>query len=350
MTGQNRQRAISLVAPWFILGFAACADNEPSDLSHLLNQGTGGTSGTGGESGTGGASGTGGDGGTAGDGGTGGTSGTGGDAGSAGSAGTGGTSGTGGESGTGGASGTGGTGGTSGTGGAGGTGGTAASGGSGGGPQVCDPQGKDAVCVIFPGCYGYAECQPDGMAWGSCLPYEEICGDNIDNDCDGQIDEGCVLGCTVGQVGREVRYRYTMPGGNVAQHVSVFDEADDASGIPLPRPVACGDTWYDQAYAWGAGWDCDCPEVCYAVDQATVECIIHRPAGATLRINAFAVYVPPNDPTPGPDSLWACMDDAFNVSGTFQVWVDGNAYAPAKEVWPGVGQGKPPACRWVVKL
>ncbi|NOZ80592.1 MAG: hypothetical protein GXP63_02870 [DPANN group archaeon] len=46
------------------------------------------------------------------------------------------------------------------------------------------------VCAV-----GTLSCT-DG-SWGGCpLPSDEVCGDNLDNDCDGQVDEGC--GCTTG--------------------------------------------------------------------------------------------------------------------------------------------------------
>ena len=52
---------------------------------------------------------------------------------------------------------------------------------------------------------GTQHCKPDGTGWSECVgevgPAAEQCDDGIDNDCDGQTDEGCIakqqpLGCT----------------------------------------------------------------------------------------------------------------------------------------------------------
>ncbi|HVV86968.1 MAG TPA: MopE-related protein [Kofleriaceae bacterium] len=45
---------------------------------------------------------------------------------------------------------------------------------------------------------GEASCLPDGTGYGACFgetrpdPHGELCGDDLDNDCDGQVDEGCI--------------------------------------------------------------------------------------------------------------------------------------------------------------
>jgi len=43
---------------------------------------------------------------------------------------------------------------------------------------------------------GSKTCESDGSGWGMCLgevvPADEVCGNNIDDDCDGEVDETCV--------------------------------------------------------------------------------------------------------------------------------------------------------------
>ena len=144
-------------------------DDSGCEASPLCKTGTGGNTGTGGTAGVGGNSGTGG------------TSGTGGVAGAGGTAGGGGVGGTSGASGTAGTSGGGGAGGTSGAGGTGGTGAgeTGGSGGNGGSAGVGGMTGSGGTAGTVGGCFPVV-C-PDGNSYG--------CGDCIDNDDDGLIDD-----------------------------------------------------------------------------------------------------------------------------------------------------------------
>ncbi|MHC4839249.1 MAG: putative metal-binding motif-containing protein, partial [Planctomycetota bacterium] len=88
-----------------------------------------------------------------------------------------------------------------------------------GGTIVCDEFGVDQVCDALPG-------QPEG---------EEICGDEVDNDCDGTLDEGLGLGeaCTVG-VGACVR-----DGVRVCAEDRTASECDAEPGVPGDE--LCGD-------------------------------------------------------------------------------------------------------------
>lgn len=320
-----------------VIGLVACSENEPFDATPLAATGqTGGAGGSDGGDSQAGSSGTGG---TSSDGGTT-DAGSDGDSDSGGAAGASGTGGAAGSAGTGGAAGTGG---SSGTGGASGTGGTA---GTGGNPNVCTPVTK-APCAITTTCMGDAECLADGSGYGICQLRAEICGNSVDDDCDGQVDENCgsssgSLGCTTGQFGRTVRVRYTMPNEIMAKQLSVFDETDGANGNPLPRPVACGGTYYEMYYAWATSFDCGCADVCYVSGTSSIDCLFHRPAGSTIRANVDIWF------TQATARVWSCATAENAVIGSVEFWLDGQSVTPGYELWPQ--PGKAPACRFILHL
>ncbi len=100
---------------------------------------------------------------------------------------------------------------------------------------------------------GQQVCQ--GMKWGICIgavePTKEICGDNQDNDCNGQIDEGCPA-CRNGTF----KYCYTgskgctkQPNGTyqcqglckAGQQVCVNGKWGNCLGAITPAKEICGD-------------------------------------------------------------------------------------------------------------
>jgi hypothetical protein len=62
------------------------------------------------------------------------------------------------------------------------------------GPAASAPctVGEPRTCEMssIPGCFGTMVCGGDGV-FGSCVVGSEICGDFVDNNCNGQIDEDC---------------------------------------------------------------------------------------------------------------------------------------------------------------
>ncbi len=48
------------------------------------------------------------------------------------------------------------------------------------------------ICVTSCGVNGYRECEAPTCSWStSCHTFDEICGDTLDNDCNGLVDESC---------------------------------------------------------------------------------------------------------------------------------------------------------------
>ncbi len=63
--------------------------------------------------------------------------------------------------------------------------------------------GRSTACMTSCGSMGMSTCTADCMA-GACTPPEEQCGNMDDDDCDMQVDEGCMVGCDA-----------TCPGANL---------------------------------------------------------------------------------------------------------------------------------------
>lgn len=125
---------------------------------------------------------------------------------------------------------------------------------------------------------GIKTCNPDGLSYGACAgeitPSTEVCGDSLDNDCDGETDEGCVCEpdtldwCYTGpagtdQVGECARGTWTCNpfgtgfGACLGQVLPVLEACngvdDNCDGVTdegccVPVPEICGD---------GADNDCD---------------------------------------------------------------------------------------------
>lgn len=133
--------------------------------------------------------------------------------------------------------------------------------------EDCDGQSvdADAGCACAPGealeCYGFADgtaglgicavgrktCNADGTGWGSCEgdvgPAVEDCATGADDDCDGEVNEGCTcvpntsVSCYGGPRGTE-GIGECKAGSQTCSAGGVYGGCE---GQVLPQPEICGD-------------------------------------------------------------------------------------------------------------
>ncbi len=132
--------------------------------------------------------------------------------------------------------------------------------------------GLAQTCIIGRGqcaAEGVIKCAPNGSTLCDGKvgePVQEICGDNLDNDCNGETDEGFNVGeqCTVGLGACAVTGKYTCP------QAPATDAHCDATPAPAASQETCDnqidddcDGLTDEAGCTGAvdeGWSCSSAE------------------------------------------------------------------------------------------
>ncbi len=129
-------------------------------------------------------------------------------------------------------------------------------------------RGEIALCVTRCGSVGTGRCADD-CTWaapGACTPPDEVCGNGADDDCDGDVDEGCP----------------TVDGGCPADAVEccddgVDDDCDGATDEPGCRPRGgCAAGTYRHCNAGGEwGWGL---QRCRADGSAWDACLEDVPA------------------------------------------------------------------------
>jgi hypothetical protein len=129
-------------------------------------------------------------------------------------------------------------------------------------PEICDGLDNDFDGVVDNGCAclpgestfcltglpgvcaaGTATCLPNGEGYGFCVPnaepQPEICGDGLDNDCDGRVDNGCA--CEPG----ESTFCLTGLPGICSAGTAMCLQNGEGYGFCVPnaepQPEICGD-------------------------------------------------------------------------------------------------------------
>jgi hypothetical protein len=98
------------------------------------------------------------------------------------------------------------------------------------GCQVCTP-GTRVTCTSSCGTVGEKVCSTTGLEWGGCTPPAEVCGNGRDDNCDGRVDEGCPV-CTPGA-------RQTCTTGCGSQSEKTCDGSGQWGPCRIP-PEICG--------------------------------------------------------------------------------------------------------------
>jgi len=154
--------------------------------------------------------------------------------------------------------------------------------------EVCDGADNDADTIIDEGfaCRAGASetcatsCGSTGVrycdstcVWAACLPPDESCGDGVDNNCDGRVDEGCsspppdddelVIRYAIGSSGGIELWGWSgYAGGGTVFGWSMLADASGASVLEYraPQPAASFIEFnFELTGVAGADWGCERP-------------------------------------------------------------------------------------------